>query len=354
MKRNKHRYHAMLFALLAALLITSVVGAAPKDGATVSLSVAQSDFDSSQDVLVSVTISNPTKHTVKVLKWFTPADGVEEPLFDVKLNGEPVAYMGAHYKRPAATGKDYISLKAGESFTSTVNLADYYDLSQSGQYDIAYAVAAFNLFDEKGNAFKYRDVLVSEKISTTVEGRAARAKPTPPPTPLPGQNAYNACTVQQQDLLASARVQATAYSSNAKSYLNANTLNSRYTTWFGAFTSNRYGTVNTHFNAIYGAFVNAGITFDCKCKQNYYAYVYPDRPYEIHLCKVFWQAPPAGTDSQAGTLIHEMSHFYAVASTEDWVYGQSGAKSLAISDPGKAVENADSHEYFAENTPALP
>jgi peptidyl-Lys metalloendopeptidase len=34
------------------------------------------------------------------------------------------------------------------------------------------------------------------------------------------------------------------------------------------------------------------------------------------------------------------------------VYGQSGAKSLAISDPNKAIDNADSHEYFAENTPA--
>lgn len=33
--------------------------------------------------------------------------------------------------------------------------------------------------------------------------------------------------------------------------------------------------------------------------------------------------------------------------------GQSAAKSLATSSPDKAVDNADSHEYFAENTPAL-
>ena len=33
------------------------------------------------------------------------------------------------------------------------------------------------------------------------------------------------------------------------------------------------------------------------------------------------------------------------------VYGQAGAKSLAISNPANAVDNADSHEYFAENTP---
>ncbi len=34
-------------------------------------------------------------------------------------------------------------------------------------------------------------------------------------------------------------------------------------------------------------------------------------------------------------------------------YGQSAAASLAISNPGKAVDNADSHEYFGENTPSL-
>ncbi|MFC0050092.1 M35 family metallo-endopeptidase [Rheinheimera tilapiae] len=30
----------------------------------------------------------------------------------------------------------------------------------------------------------------------------------------------------------------------------------------------------------------------------------------------------------------------------------SAAKSLALSNPTQAVKNADSHEYFAENTPA--
>src|SRR5829696_2018748 len=99
MKKSKYRFNAFLFALLAALLFTSVAGAAPKDGALVSLRVEQSAFDSYQDVLVTVAISNPTNHTVKVLKWFTPADGVEESLFAVTRNGEPVAYIGADYKR---------------------------------------------------------------------------------------------------------------------------------------------------------------------------------------------------------------------------------------------------------------
>ncbi|HEV8631557.1 MAG TPA: M35 family metallo-endopeptidase, partial [Thermoanaerobaculia bacterium] len=50
---------------------------------------------------------------------------------------------------------------------------------------------------------------------------------------------------------------------------------------------------------------------------------------------------------------HETSHFTVVAGTDDWAYGQSACKSLALSNPTNAVDNADSHEYFAENTPAL-
>ena len=93
------------------------------------------------------------------------------------------------------------------------------------------------------------------------------------------------------------------------------------------------------------------MTFDCGCKQRYYAYVYPNQPYNIYVCSVFWQAPMTGTDSKAGTLIHEMSHFTVVAGTDDYVYGQSGAKNLAITNPDNAIMNADNHEYFAENNP---
>jgi peptidyl-Lys metalloendopeptidase len=61
-----------------------------------------------------------------------------------------------------------------------------------------------------------------------------------------------------------------------------------------------------------------------------------------------------GTDSKGGTLVHEMSHFTVVAGTDDLAYGQQAAAQLAISDPNKAINNADSHEYFGENTPTQP
>jgi peptidyl-Lys metalloendopeptidase len=85
-----------------------------------------------------------------------------------------------------------------------------------------------------------------------------------------------------------------------------------------------------------------------------YAYVYANDPYKIYLCGAFWRAPMRGTDSKGGTLVHEMSHFTVVAGTSDWAYGQSAARNLADSNPKRAIDNADSHEYFAENSPSLP
>jgi len=386
----------LVVTVLIALLVASVVGAAPKDGPIVGLSVTQGKFASSEDVLVTVTIYNPTKNPVKVLRWFTPEDQTAERLFLVTRNGETVAYTGPVYKRVPATGNDYISLRAGASIVRTVNLGASYDLSQDGQYEVAFAVAAFNLFNEKANAFRAKDVLISQKISLEVDGREAKGTPTPPPpggggkgtptppspstptslppvtptstppsgggkgtpTPLPpggGGNSFNACTTSQQSLLVSARDQSKIYASDAENYLLANILNSRYTTWFGVFSSARYNRVKSNFTAISNAMDNASVRFDCTCTQtNVYAYVYPNQPYNIYLCGAFWAAPLTGTDSKAGTLIHEMSHFNVVAGTGDFAYGQTAARNLAINNPDNAVQNADNHEYFAENTPPLP
>jgi peptidyl-Lys metalloendopeptidase len=96
---------------------------------------------------------------------------------------------------------------------------------------------------------------------------------------------------------------------------------------------------------------NASVRFNCTCTDSAYAYVYPTQPYTIYLCNAFWNAPSTGTDSKAGTLVHEMSHFNVVAGTNDYAYGQTAAKNLAIQNPTRAIANADSHEYFAENTP---
>lgn len=349
------RKHPLVTVLIGLLFAISALGAyspaAPAGGLTVRLSASQAAYTASQPVTVQVTISNATGKNAKILKWFTPADDVEEALFRVTRDGQPAAYLGAIYKRPAPSAADYVNLKPGESLTRSVDLAAYYDLSISGNYTVRFSVGSANLFSEKGGGAAA--ALSSNEVTVSVSGRTSGpVLETITPSAVTGSTTYNKCTTIQQQDAAKARTQASTYSADALSYLTGGKQGPRYVTWFGVFDSTRYATATTHFTKISSAMDTAPVTIDCSCKKSYYAYVYPTKPYVIYVCKAFWSAPLTGTDSKAGTLIHEMSHFNVVASTNDFVYGQAGAQSLAISNPNNAVNNADNHEYFAENTPA--
>ena len=315
---------------------------------SVSLSVPKAALSAREAVLVSVTLRNDGPRAARLLKWHTPAEDVEEALFDVTVDGEAVAFLGPHYKRPAPQEADYLTLAPGESLTRTVALSDFYDLSRTGSYRVSYAaqphgaVAAFH----------------SNAVEVWAEGRAnvlREAAAAPGGTTTLGAVTFSGrCDATQQSTLLQALNAASTMANGANTYLAGTPSGTpRYTTWFGAFSSSGWNTAKTHFVAIKDALDTKPITIDCGCKKTYYAYVYPAQPYKIYVCKAFWSAPLTGTDSKGGTLIHELSHFNAVAGTDDYVYGQSGAKSLAISNPTQALGNADNHEYFAENTPFL-
>ncbi|HYO60114.1 M35 family metallo-endopeptidase [Archangium sp.] len=317
---------------------------------SVRLSADKATFGAGEKATVTVTLTNDSRHAVKLLKWYTPAEGLEEELLQVKLNGEDVEFTGPHYKRPAASEKDFLTLAPGESLTRTVDLGEVYDLSRTGSYTLRFEVETQKLH---GNSAK-AGLLESNDVNVWIEGRAS-ARPADDVTSLTGSISFSGrCTTTQQATIMDALNAASAMADNSMAYLNGTPSGTpRYTTWFGAFSSGGWTTAQTHFAAIKDAFDTRPITVDCGCKKSYYAYVYPNQPYTIYVCNAFWTAPMTGTDSKGGTLIHEMSHFTVVAGTDDHVYGQTGCKSLALSNPTDALNNADSHEYFAENTPLL-
>ncbi|HEX8435949.1 M35 family metallo-endopeptidase, partial [Archangium sp.] len=276
---------------------------------------------------------------------------LEESLFTVSRGGQPVAFEGPHYKRPAARSDDFLTLAPGESLTKTVDLG-LYDLSQSGSYSIRFEVDAARAH---GSSAK-QGLLKSNDVSVWIEGRASAVQaPSDGTTSLTSSIAFSGrCSTTQTATIMDALNAASAMADNSSAYLNGTPSGTpRYTTWFGAFSTSGWSTAKTHFAAIKDAFDTKPLTIDCSCKKSYYAYVYPNQPYKIYVCNAFWSAPLTGTDSKGGTLIHEMSHFTAVAGTDDHVYGQAGAKNLALTNPTQALNNADSHEYFAENTPFL-
>jgi len=85
-------------------------------------------------------------------------------------------------------------------------------------------------------------------------------------------------------------------------------------------------------------------------EEDCFAYVYPnDSTHTVYIGDDFGPAPNTGTNSKAGTVIHEASHFNDVVGTDDHTYGTTKTQNLASSSPSTAQDNADNFEYYMEH-----
>ncbi|MDC8772312.1 M35 family metallo-endopeptidase [Roseateles albus] len=335
--------------LLLALAWAGSVSAASWDGLYVRVSAPTPVLLGDVNVFVNVSVTNGTQAAISVPRWELPSARHDSKLFTVTLDGSPVPYKGRLIKRAAPAVSDWVTIAAGATLEYSVELTAGYDLSRNGRYSVE-----FNSPGSSGG----RGVMKSAPAFVWLESRSGvgAARTAPASTNLTdGAPTFTACSASQITDLNNAVSSANTYSQGVLTYMqNSRVATQRFTEWFGPGTRSSWNAVKTNFVKVQDAFATKPLRFDCTCTDNYYAYVYPDDHYKIYLCKAFWAAPALGTDSKAGTLIHEMSHFTVVADTDDWAYGQTAARALALSNPSRAIRNADSHEYIAENTPAKP
>jgi peptidyl-Lys metalloendopeptidase len=325
------------------------------------------------DSKVEVVLTNTSRKTLRIPHWQLPDAAQVSNVFQVNLDGQAIRYDGAMVKRGVPTAEDFAIIRPGRTHRTVVDLSTIYDMTVDGHYTVAYNAPLQFASLSGSERLKQANGAPMMAKSVPIQMRAAApaspagGRPRPPgyrsirsnPNTAFGLNVtYVGCTAERQELLGNAVVGARQYSENSRGYLNSSATGPRYTSWFGAYTASRYGTVQQHFVDIDNAMdINDGrLTLNCNCTAvsnpaSTYAYVFPSQHYQIYLCGAFWNAPMFGTDSKAGTVIHEMSHFNVVAGTDDHAYGQSAAGNLANTNPTLAVDNADNHEYFAENTP---
>ncbi len=342
----------LTLTLLCASLLQTAAAAAP----VVQVRAVKQVYGASDNLTLIVSFQNPTSRALKVLKWKTPLEGdFTADMFDVLRDGKPVKYIGKLVKRGQPTAADFVTIAPGASVSASLDISKGYEIVRKGSYSVRFreplqtgTTAATSLLKKAA----------SNAVTFFLQQDRARAK-AGPASFSKRQPAYSGCSASQRSALDSALTEAENISRVARDALNNTPVSQRpgaqrYKTWFGAYTSSRYVTASSHFNNIYDALANRTISFHCDCNDAYFAYVHSNDPYNIHICSVFWSAPLSGTDSRAGTIVHEMSHFDVVAGTDDHAYGQSDAQSLAVNSPDLALDNADSHEYFAENTPSIP
>ena len=137
-----------------------------------------------------------------------------------------------------------------------------------------------------------------------------------------------------------------------------------YARWFGRWDPARAEIVRRTLLSIDGALRAEALQVMCPpvgrdgCTASIFAWVMP-ADLVINLCQPFFAMPgvagvvPGGvtfeTGTREGTIVHEVSHFEAVAATGDHCYGRTDCAAMARRDPGLAVRNADSFQYFVED-----
>jgi peptidyl-Lys metalloendopeptidase len=337
-------------------LVTALAAALPASAAgdlTVTITPDRASLSKRDEVMVTVTLANTGTTPERILKWQTPFGPLEAPLFDITRDGVPVRYLGRKVKRAAPGEADTMLFAPGDSHNARVELSAYYDMAVTGAYSVRFRTPASG---PASTAKAGSTGGISSNTATIwIDGRLPRGVASPALTAPAGSGlSYAQCSNAQQDTIAAALAAGSAMAGGGTGYLGSGKQpGQRYTNWFGALDAARQAKVAKNFSAIKDAFETKPVKVDCGCDEDYFAYVYPAQPYTIYVCNAFWTAPMTGTDSMGGTLLHEMSHFDVVAGTDDHVYGQSGAADMARTAPERAINNADSHEYFGENSPPL-
>jgi len=337
-------------------------------------------FKGQHSVPLKIILTNTGKQDLSVLTRNTPLDGLVTDCLDVTVNGKKVEYDGPIVKRAPPTASDYTLIKAGQSVEAEFVVSDAYDTSRPGTYKVklktpildarpkeAKLAAALKSIDfvpkvhaikdqtsfkvEKGAALrltlgaaarsKEAAKMATAKVSASTLRSAVKKKPSAKTLLTP---VISGGTATKK---AAARKAHTAGHGLCVNALAALRNDPHYVEWFGAYTAARFKKVTSNYTAVKTRMESVPFTYDLSgsgCGSGVFAYTYKGTS-TIWFCDQFWAAAATGTDSKAGTVVHE--HTHSDASTDDNVYGQAACRSLAISQPGKAIENADSHEYFA-------
>jgi hypothetical protein len=113
----------------------------PSDSSA-SLSVELSPLEGAAGE-IEYRLTNTSVDAVRFFPWDTAAKGkMIVNLFDVRMEGQAVAFAGPHVHLAAPDPADFTELSPGETLTTVIRLPDYYKMARPGSYDVRARPAA--------------------------------------------------------------------------------------------------------------------------------------------------------------------------------------------------------------------
>ncbi|CAE6489203.1 unnamed protein product [Rhizoctonia solani] len=213
-------------------------------------------------------------------------------------------------------------LSPGQSREVVHDLGGVYDFTRTGTGEyVIEASGTFDYVDASGNLATLKAVTESSAFKlpgNLVPSGTSRARSRKLRSRQSGLN-FKQCDDSQKRDVTQAVTSAETSITEVLSWFNTHsTATPRYKSWFGEYDSDRFDKVKEHFGKI----------------------------------QAFWNAPMTGTDSKAGTLIHEQTHFSVNGGTRDSAYetppSDSDAQDVSH-EPQQPEQHAESEKM---NVPA--
>jgi len=124
-------------AVSAACAEPATVTATRASGGDLSCALALSEPPTpGQAVGIELVLHNGLDVPVRVLRYFTPFEGILGEIFEVQWQNQPVIYEGPMVKRAAPGEEDWLPLPAGQELTATVDVSSAWNLTLPGEYQV--------------------------------------------------------------------------------------------------------------------------------------------------------------------------------------------------------------------------
>lgn len=315
-------------------------------------------------------LTNKSATDVMVLKRNTPLEGLRSDCLIVLVDGEKVPYDGYFVKRKLPDHSEYIRVMKGQTVSNEIDVSEAYDVSRPGNYEVKFdesrlivkpveqprmsfftaneiADTILNIENEQTNINREENnkLTIGQRMRAEISDDASFEVMTLAPATLRKAKVVGG-TEEQKAAIALAHKNAYRYVKKAlKEFENDN----RYKRWFGQYIDDRAEHVKNVLEKVKSRMERLEFSYHINgsiCVRSDYAYT-TDGARVIWLCTAFWEAKDEGSESRAGTLVHEHSH--ASGHTDDFEYSKEDCIGLAKNKPKTAVRNADSYEYYAES-----
>ncbi|KAI9151255.1 metalloproteinase [Paramyrothecium foliicola] len=331
--------------------------------ASVDLAKRDSPLDLSLELVgntaVKAVLTNTGAEALKVLKTGSILDQLEVEKSVVFSGAEKLKFDGVRLwvDYDLLSEENFQIIEAGETVEVEFDVAVDHDLSSGGDFSIS-SVGAFPYAEVDSTKIAGTASFSSNVLSAHVDGQAAAKVRRDWHAELEKRSAVQSdCTGTRRtaivNALSNCRSLATAAATAASSGPAA-----RLTEFFKSSTASTRSTVQGVFNRIAtecGSSTSGNARIHCTdiypaCGGGTVAYAVPAQNYQVY-CPIWFSNYAASSSScrgtsQAGVLLHEMTHLRQVRGTDDFnCYGYTCLRSLSAS---QNINHADTYMYFSQ------